>query len=73
MDVAFDAMPDFVSSWTTSLEVAEHFRVSDGDRTKRISVTSWVLLMPDRFSKRHDLLSGPDRPRYGNRRSNIQR
>lgn len=36
--VAFDAMADFVSSWTTSLEVAKHFRESDGDRTKALMI-----------------------------------
>jgi hypothetical protein len=36
--VAFDAMTDFVSSWTTSLDVAKHFRESDGDRTKVLMI-----------------------------------
>jgi len=36
--MAFDATPDFISSWTTSIEVAKHFRESDQDRTKTLMI-----------------------------------
>lgn len=36
--VALDATPDFVSSWTTSIEVAKHFRETDQDRTKALMI-----------------------------------
>ena len=32
--IALDAIPEFVSSWTSSLEIAQRFRESDRDRTK---------------------------------------
>ena len=36
--VGVDAMPDAVSSWTTSLDVAKHFREHDKDRKKVLMI-----------------------------------
>ena len=36
--IAVDAIPDFVSSWTTSLKIAQRFRESDQDRTKVLMI-----------------------------------
>ena len=36
--VALDAIPEFVSSWTTSLDLAQRFRESDGDREKVLMI-----------------------------------
>ena len=36
--VALDAIPDFISSWTTSLDVAQHFREKIHDRTKVLMI-----------------------------------
>lgn len=36
--IALDAIPEFVSSWTSSLEIAQRFRECDRDRTKVLMI-----------------------------------
>lgn len=58
--VALDATPDFVSSWTTSIEVAKHFRETDQDYLKALMIFRRRPAASDVILNLNEVYAGPD-------------